>query len=61
MIALLAIAPDGSGYSAYLETLDIHEARRERRRLERLGYKHFQLVIMPIQGTPPQRSPLVEG
>lgn len=49
MIALLAIAPDGSSYSQYLETSNIHEARVEQRRLERLHYSHFQLVTMPIQ------------
>jgi hypothetical protein len=66
MIAILAIAPDGSGYSAYLDTFDIHEARREQRRLERLEYSCFQLVSMPIQDKSNSkalatRSPLVEG
>jgi hypothetical protein len=41
MIAILALAPDVSGYSAYLDTFNVHAARRKRRRLERLGYKHF--------------------
>jgi hypothetical protein len=67
MIAIFAIAPDGSAYSNYLDTSDIHEARREQRRLERLQYSCFQLVSMPIQGLrqakvgSKPRSPLVEG
>lgn len=66
MIAILAIAPDGSGYSNYLDTFDIHAARREQRRLERLDYHHFQLVTMPMQDKCSsqeqlKRSPLKEG
>jgi hypothetical protein len=50
MIAVLSITPNNSSHSELLDTWDIHEARREVRRLERLGHTHFQVVIMPIQG-----------
>jgi hypothetical protein len=53
MIALLAIAPDGSSYSQLLD-MDKHNARREQRRLERLDYSHFQLVSMPVQNDKPE-------
>jgi hypothetical protein len=50
MIAVLSITPDDSSHSELLNTWDIHEARREVRRLERLGHTHCQVVVFPIQG-----------
>jgi hypothetical protein len=50
MIAIVSITPDDTSFSELLDTWDIHEARREVRRLERLGHTHFQVVVMPIQG-----------
>jgi hypothetical protein len=47
VIAILATAPNGESYSAYVETRDIHVARREGRRLERLGYSHLSVVMCP--------------
>jgi hypothetical protein len=47
MIAILATDPYGESYSAYVNTRDIHVARRERRRLERLGYSHISVVMCP--------------
>lgn len=48
MIAIVSIASDASSFSELLDTWDIHEARREVRRLERLGHKHCQIVVMPV-------------
>jgi hypothetical protein len=47
MIAILATNPHGESYSAYVNTRDIHVARREGRRLERLGYSHISVVMCP--------------
>jgi hypothetical protein len=47
MIAILATSPHGESYSAYVNTRDIHVARREGRRLERLGYSHISVVMCP--------------
>jgi hypothetical protein len=47
MIAVLSITPTDISRSTLLNTFDIHEARREVRRLERLGHTNFQVVYMP--------------
>jgi hypothetical protein len=51
MIAILATDPHGGSYAAYVETRDIHVARREKRRLERLGYSHISVVVCPATAT----------
>jgi hypothetical protein len=47
MIAILATAPDGSSYAAYVNTNDLRVARVEARALERLGYTHSTVIPCP--------------